>query len=75
MAQNFEDQNENGYPDQYESEEAALMAQISARRKKFMQGAGAAEQRFVGKTDLMGDKYYPPADDNMEETAVNDLFK
>ena len=50
------DANGDGYPDAFEAEEAQLLAQISQRRKQFMQGAGKAEERFVEDPTMRSDE-------------------
>jgi Zn-dependent oligopeptidase len=57
------------YP--YAQQEAQLLAQISARRKAYMQRYGRAEQQFTGNAsgaNLLGDTYNDPG-------TGDDLFK
>ena len=69
----FPDRNQNGYPDAFEAQEAQLLAQLSARRKAYMQRYGQAEQQFTSTqgTPDAGE----PRDATSEEKMVQGLFR
>jgi hypothetical protein len=73
MAQ-FTDNNGNGYPDEYEAQEAKLLQQINARRKAYMNRMGNAETQFVKKNPAPVDDMSYSVDDG-DQQAIDDLFK
>lgn len=65
-----------GYPPAYAQQEEQILAQISARRRAFMDRSGQNEQQFTGavpqQTEMVTKKTIPGAME--EEKAVGDLF-
>jgi hypothetical protein len=76
----FPDRNQNGYPDAFEAQEAQLLAQVSARRKAYMQRYGKAESSYSNTrpapVNETNESYIAPAETNAsEENVVKNLFK
>jgi hypothetical protein len=70
----FPDSNQNAYPDAFEAQEAQLLAQISARRKAYMQRYGKAEQQFTS-TQGAPETGVSPRDAKSEEEMVTGIFR
>jgi hypothetical protein len=76
----FPDRNQNGYPDAFEAQEAQLLAQLSSRRKAYMQRYGQAESDYSNArpspANETNESYIAPANaKSSEENVVKNLFR